>query len=64
MQITKDMAEVIMGAISVSQGEGIWGIKDMEKDDVNRYVYAEKELINLLNQLHPEIVKKYPYLIY
>jgi len=55
------MAEVILGALSVCDSEGISGIADYETNSGEEYQHAYVKLVKLLYDKYPEIVEKYVY---
>jgi hypothetical protein len=61
MNLDKDMAHIIMGALSISYSEGIYGVEgDGPTLDMARS--AEKRVIREINAQFPEVVDHYSYM--
>lgn len=57
MNITEEMAWIIMGALAVSENEGYWGVtQDAPEFDFQK---TESEIVRELKALYPKVAESY-----
>lgn len=58
--IDEDMAEVIMGALSMAYSEGTTDIRTPDKG--KDYDEVERRVVRVINTLYPDLVSEYSHL--